>query len=452
MKSRWLPWKYQQAVGKGGAVVGLGTDVGSLAICYRKDLFAKAGLPTNRVAVSKLWPTWQAYINTGKRYQAKAPKGTFFFDTGSNVYNAMVGQLNPAYYNAAGQNIAATNPSIKAAYNLAMSGVVAGESAGLPAFSTDWNTGYKKGKFATVTCPAWMMGYIQGQAPATKGKWDIAATPGTGGNWGGSFLAVPKQGSHQDEAADLVKFLTSPASEAVRLQEHRQPAQPDGAAEERAGPELQEPLLQQRACRPGLRQFGAEAEAADPRPPPDRPPDRLHGRLRSGPAAQVDPGEVVGPVPQGRQEHRLGSPYAWRRRGEPVDGSSAPAPPASLKIHAFDGRRGRERGNRARAECAQGRCGPPPAAPPRRGRLALRLRRVVLRRLLRLRAVPARLHGVDVADRPQPAEPDDALRRARQLHRAPPRLLLLERGREHARDLGALHRPPAPARARASRI
>ena len=81
-RSRWLPWKYQQAVGKGGAVVGLGTDVGSLAVCYRKDPVAKAGLPTNRVAVSKLWPTWQAYIAAGKRYQAKAPKGTFFFDTG----------------------------------------------------------------------------------------------------------------------------------------------------------------------------------------------------------------------------------------------------------------------------------------------------------------------------------------------------------------------------------
>jgi cellobiose transport system substrate-binding protein len=59
------------------------------------------------------------------------------------------------------------------------------------------------------------MGYIQGQAPKTKGKWDIAATPGTGGNWGGSFLSVPKQSSHQDEAADLVKFLTSPAAEAA---------------------------------------------------------------------------------------------------------------------------------------------------------------------------------------------------------------------------------------------
>jgi cellobiose transport system substrate-binding protein len=226
LKSRWLTWKYQQAVGK-GAVIGLGTDVGSLAICYRKDLFAKAGLPTNRVAVSKLWPTWQAYISTGKRYQAKAPKGTFFFDSGSNVYNAMIGQLNPAYYNAAGQVIASTNPAVKAAYALTISGWRAGEDAGLAAFSTDWNTGYKKGLFATVTCPAWMMGYIQGQAPATKGKWDIAATPGTGGNWGGSFLAVPKQSSHQDEAADLVKFLTSPAAEAyVFKQTGNLPSQP----------------------------------------------------------------------------------------------------------------------------------------------------------------------------------------------------------------------------------
>ena len=90
----------------------------------------------------------------------------------------MIGQLNPAYYNAAGNVIVATNPSVKAAYNLAISGWQAGEDAGLAAFRTDWNTGYKKGVFATVTCPAWMMGYIQGQAPATKGKWDIAATPG----------------------------------------------------------------------------------------------------------------------------------------------------------------------------------------------------------------------------------------------------------------------------------
>ena len=212
LKNLYLPWKFQQAVGKGGTVVGLGTDVGSLAICYRKDLFAKAGLPTSRAKLAKLWPSWQAYLNVAKRYQAKAPKGTYFFDSGSNLCNAMAGQLNPLYYDAKGNVIVATNPKIKAAYNLVISGVQAGADAGLNPFTPEWNTGYKKGVFATVTCPAWMMGYIQGQAPKTKGKWDIAATPGTGGNWGGSFLAVPKQSSHQAEAADLVKFLTSPAS------------------------------------------------------------------------------------------------------------------------------------------------------------------------------------------------------------------------------------------------
>jgi cellobiose transport system substrate-binding protein len=95
-----------------------------------------------------------------------------------------------------------------------MQGLAAGESAGLAAFSPAWNTGFKKGTFATVTCPAWMMGYIQGQAPKTKGKWDIASVPGTGGNWGGSFLAIPKQSQNADTAWELVKFLTSPSSEA----------------------------------------------------------------------------------------------------------------------------------------------------------------------------------------------------------------------------------------------
>ena len=41
------------------------------------DLFKKAGLPTNRAAVSKLWPTWQTFIDRRQALpEAKAPKGT----------------------------------------------------------------------------------------------------------------------------------------------------------------------------------------------------------------------------------------------------------------------------------------------------------------------------------------------------------------------------------------
>ena len=227
LKNQWLDWKWRQSVAPNGAQIGLGTDVGSLAICYRRDLFKKAGLPTSRTTVSKLWRTWQAYVATGKRFQKHAPKGVSFFDSGSNVYNAMIGQLNPAYYNAKGKVVVGSNPKVKAAYALTMKAIQAHESAGLAAFSNEWNTGYKKATFATVTCPAWMMGYIQGQAPKSKGKWDIAAVPGGGGNWGGSFLTVPKQSSHPKEAYDLAKYLTSPASETyIFKQTGNLPSQP----------------------------------------------------------------------------------------------------------------------------------------------------------------------------------------------------------------------------------
>ncbi len=86
----------------------------------------------------------------------------------------------------------------------------AGISAKLKSFSNEWNAGFKNGSFATIACPAWMTGYIKEQAgDENAGKWDITTVPGGGGNWGGSFLAVPTASKNQDLAIELVDFLTS---------------------------------------------------------------------------------------------------------------------------------------------------------------------------------------------------------------------------------------------------
>ncbi|WP_143673536.1 extracellular solute-binding protein, partial [Streptomyces griseiscabiei] len=37
-KSDYLEWKWQQATTSGGQTIAVGTDVGPMAICYRKDL------------------------------------------------------------------------------------------------------------------------------------------------------------------------------------------------------------------------------------------------------------------------------------------------------------------------------------------------------------------------------------------------------------------------------
>jgi cellobiose transport system substrate-binding protein len=58
LKGQWREWKWETSVATNGAQIGLGTDAGGMAMCYRRDLFEKAGLPTERDQVSALWPTW----------------------------------------------------------------------------------------------------------------------------------------------------------------------------------------------------------------------------------------------------------------------------------------------------------------------------------------------------------------------------------------------------------
>jgi len=210
--SQWTKAKMTQTTTPDGkSVIGLPTDTGGLAVCYRKDLFAAAGLPSDREAVSKLFPTWEAYVETGKTFLAKAPKGVAWFDAAGNLFNGAMGNDAETYYNAKGDVVAATNPAVKKAWDLSVSAIKAGESAKLAGFSPEWNTGFQRGQFATVTCPAWMLGYIQTNAPATKGKWDVATVPGGSGNWGGSFASVPTQGKHVKESVELAKWLTDPA-------------------------------------------------------------------------------------------------------------------------------------------------------------------------------------------------------------------------------------------------
>jgi cellobiose transport system substrate-binding protein len=216
LEKNYATFKWQASLSADGKrQIGLGTDVGGLAMCYRTDLFAKAKLPTDPAEVSALWPTWEKYVETGVKFAASKPgAGVSFFDAASNLYNGQVFQLEKSYYEpGTNQVIASTNPGIKAAWDLTMKAIAKGLSAKLVAWQPDWVSGFTKGSFATITCPAWMGGYMKEQAPTTAGKWNIASVPGAAGNWGGSWLTIPAQTKHPKEAYELVAFLTAPAQQ-----------------------------------------------------------------------------------------------------------------------------------------------------------------------------------------------------------------------------------------------
>lgn len=215
LKGNFLEWKWNAGLTADGKhLIGLGTDVGGMAMCYRKDLFAKAGLPTDREAVSKLWPTWQDYIRVGEQFTAKRT-GASFLDAATNTFNTILLQTagnaqGYSYYDTSDNLVVDSNPAVRQAWDTTMDIIDSGLSGKYAAWSEEWVSAFKQSKFATIACPAWMTGVIEGNAgPGAKGKWDIARVPGDGGNWGGSYLAVPKQSKHQAEAIKLAKFLTS---------------------------------------------------------------------------------------------------------------------------------------------------------------------------------------------------------------------------------------------------
>jgi len=205
-ESKYLPWKWQQSMSTDGKQIGLGTDVGGLAMCYRSDLFKKAGLPTERDAVSKLWPTWDAFIATGQKYvQATGKK---FVDSGTNMFNPVIAQQPVGFYDD--KETLQMEGGPKVAFDVSMKAIQAGLSANLASFQPNWDQGFKKDQFAVLACPAWMLGHIQETAPEQKGKWDIATIPGGGGNWGGSWWTVPAQGKNTAEAVKFVEWLVQP--------------------------------------------------------------------------------------------------------------------------------------------------------------------------------------------------------------------------------------------------
>ncbi|WP_422747459.1 extracellular solute-binding protein [Micromonospora sp. WMMD1219] len=214
-QSEYLDWKWAASLAKDGKQIGYGTDVGGLAICYRRDLFEKAGMPFDRDQVSAAWGSgWDQYIEFGKRYAAKAPAGSAFFDGGGQLFNAIIGQAPVGYYNEDNAIVVSSNPDVRKAWDLTVKAIQSNLSAKLIGSSQEWNNGFAKDQFATIACPAWMMTKIKDQAKHAAGKWDVASVPGGGGNWGGSYLTVPKQGKHIEEAKKLAAWLTAPEQQA----------------------------------------------------------------------------------------------------------------------------------------------------------------------------------------------------------------------------------------------
>ena len=208
VEGRWLDWKEAAATDADGKLIAYGTDIGPEAICYRSDLFAAAGLPTDRTEVAALLEgDWENYFSVGEQFTAASDAA--WFDGSGAMLQGILNQHEETLEATDGEVIATTNPVVKDAYEQVLDASPE-LSAHLKQWSDDWNAGFANGAFATMLCPSWILGNIEGAAPEVTG-WDVANVfPGGGGNWGGSYLTVPAQGKNAEEAKKLAAWLTAP--------------------------------------------------------------------------------------------------------------------------------------------------------------------------------------------------------------------------------------------------
>lgn len=214
IEDEYLPWRLDQLYSRDKSfLIGLPTDIGPTALAYRPDIFAKAGLPTDRDELAKMITSWDDLLTIGK--QIKEKTGVPMFNNLDAVMKALLGQNQDYFFDKDNNLILDSSPQVQKAWKYCVKANESGLSANYALWSAEWGAGLTNGAFATQLMPSWMAGMIKTNAPESEGKWDITYLPEGGTNWGGSMIGIPASTQHRELAYQLVTWLLSPEQQLV---------------------------------------------------------------------------------------------------------------------------------------------------------------------------------------------------------------------------------------------
>ncbi|MCG6568522.1 ABC transporter substrate-binding protein [Tessaracoccus sp. ZS01] len=209
---RWVDWKVKQG-SVDGKITGYGTDIGPLAIAFNQNMTEAAGVATDPESFGEFIggdsATWESYLDAGREYVAT--NDNYFIDSLTNAFQAAINLLPAAFEDPESgkpYNLA-DNEEVKDLFMMFAEAAQDDISAGIAIGHNDWGAGFQNEQWATVVTPAWMAGIIAENADGIEG-WRIASSfPDGGGNWGGSFFAVPATGENTEWGVKLADYLTS---------------------------------------------------------------------------------------------------------------------------------------------------------------------------------------------------------------------------------------------------
>ncbi|AOM84335.1 ABC transporter substrate-binding protein [Salisediminibacterium beveridgei] len=208
LEGDYLDWAWENAQNvDGDFLFGLPTDVGPTAMFYRADVFEEAGLPSEPEELEAMLETWDDYEEAAATILEETGKP--MSGNPETFYNAVRDQAPQSYFNEEDELILESTDYVRNAFMTTSDMIEQGYIENLGMWTPEWGSGMAEGGFASMMAPAWMQGVIQDNAPDAT-KWRIIQVPEGGGNWGGSYMTMPDQTEHPEEAYAFMEWLLAP--------------------------------------------------------------------------------------------------------------------------------------------------------------------------------------------------------------------------------------------------
>ena len=221
------------AVSSGGRVYAMPWDSAPVALFYRRDLFAAAGLPSAPEEVARLLATWEDYyraVNTIKEKTGAYALPLSGPRNDGRLFEILLQQQGGGYFDERGRVILDDSrgsglKTLEFLGRLYKEGL-AHESV---PWEDPWYTAIREGKVATLIGGAYLESFLRNWiAPNAAGLWGVVPLPrwaqGEGARTagdGGTSLAIPKRSPRTEAAWAFVRFmLARPASQLNMLKKY----------------------------------------------------------------------------------------------------------------------------------------------------------------------------------------------------------------------------------------
>jgi multiple sugar transport system substrate-binding protein len=184
-------------------------DMGPCTLFYRSDVFESAGLSSDPDAVAEMLNTWEGVLKVAEKIYI--PGKRWFLPNAAYLYYQLF--INRDYFDE-NLNLKIERPGDIECLNAVIEMRKNNWDMNTDMWSTEAYAAYANGSLAAVVSGAWFGGFLKSDIdPNGTGHWRITSLMGGAGatNWGGSFLAIPKQSKYKEESWAFITYMLATA-------------------------------------------------------------------------------------------------------------------------------------------------------------------------------------------------------------------------------------------------